>query len=94
MSKSLKYYFSNTTFMLKNFSLLGAPQAAQWQRTCLLAGDSGDRGSVPESEKPPGGGNGNPLSILAREIPWTEESGGLLSTGSQRVRHDLMTKQQ
>ena len=27
-------------------------------------------------------------SILAWEIPWTEESGGLLSMGSQRVRHD------
>ena len=27
-------------------------------------------------------------SILAWEIPWTEESGGLQSMGSQRVRHD------
>ena len=27
-------------------------------------------------------------SILAWEIPWTEEPGGLQSTGSQRVRHD------
>ena len=26
-------------------------------------------------------------SVLAREIPWTEESGGLQSMGSQRVRH-------
>ena len=26
-------------------------------------------------------------SILAWEIPWTEEPGGLQSTGSQRVRH-------
>ena len=26
--------------------------------------------------------------ILAWRIPWTEEPGGLLSTGSQRVRHD------
>ena len=33
-------------------------------------------------------------SILAWEIPWTEEPGRLLSTGSQRVRHDLVTKQQ
>ena len=29
--------------------------------------------------------------ILAWEIPWTEESGGLPSTGSQRVRHDGAT---
>ena len=27
-------------------------------------------------------------SILAWRIPWTEEAGGLQSTGSQRVRHD------
>ena len=27
------------------------------------------------------------FSILAWEIPWTEEPGGLQSTGSQRVRH-------
>jgi len=27
-------------------------------------------------------------SILAWEIPWTEEPGGLQSMGSQRIRHD------
>ena len=27
-------------------------------------------------------------SILAWEIPWTEEPGGLQSKGLQRVRHD------
>ena len=27
-------------------------------------------------------------SILAWEIPWTEEPGGLQSVGSQRVRYD------
>ena len=27
-------------------------------------------------------------SILAWRIPWTEEPGGLQSTGSQGVRHD------
>ena len=31
-------------------------------------------------------------SILAWEIPWTEEPGGLQSMGSQRVRHNLATK--
>ena len=28
-------------------------------------------------------------SILAWGIPWTEEAGGLQSTGSQRIRHDF-----
>ena len=31
--------------------------------------------------------------ILALEIPWTEEPGGLQSMGLQRVEHDLATKQ-
>ena len=30
-------------------------------------------------------------SILAWRIPWTEEPGGLQSTGSQRVGHDRAT---
>ena len=33
-------------------------------------------------------------SILAWEIPWREETGRLQSTGLQRVRQDLATKQQ
>ena len=32
-------------------------------------------------------------SVLAWRIPWTEEPGGLQSTGSQRGGHDLATKQ-
>ena len=33
-------------------------------------------------------------SILAWEIPWTEEPGGLQSTGSQRIKCDLATEEQ
>ena len=53
------------------------------------AGDARDVGSIPEV--------GRSLeeemeatcsSILAWEITWTQEPGGLQSTGSQRVRHD------
>ena len=33
-------------------------------------------------------------SILAWEITWTEEPGGLQSMEVTRVRHDLATKQQ
>ena len=33
-------------------------------------------------------------SILAWEVPWTEEPGRLQSMVSQRVRHDLATQQQ
>ena len=34
------------------------------------------------------------FSILAWEIPQTEEPGRLQSTGSQKVRHNLATKRQ
>ena len=33
-------------------------------------------------------------SILAWKIPWTEEPGRLQSMGSQRVGHNLATRQQ
>ena len=33
-------------------------------------------------------------SVLARETPWTEESGRLQSMGLQRVGQDLAAKQQ
>ena len=33
-------------------------------------------------------------SILAWEIPWTEEPGGLQAMGSQKVAHKWATKQQ
>ena len=33
-------------------------------------------------------------SILAWEIPWTEEPGGLQSMGSKTVRHNLASKRQ
>ena len=35
-----------------------------------------------------------PSSILAWELPRTEERGGLQSMGSQRGKHDLATEQQ
>ena len=33
-------------------------------------------------------------SILAWEIPWTEDPGGLQSMSQKRAGHDLATKQQ
>ena len=54
---------------------------------------AGDPGLIP--------GLGDPLekemathsSILAWEIPWTEEPGGLQPMGLQRIRYDLVTQQ-
>ena len=55
------------------------------------AGNSRDAGSIPGSlEKE----MANYSSTLAWQVLWTEEPGGLQSMGSQRVGHDLATKQQ
>ena len=51
-----------------------------------------DVGKIPRWERSPGGGNGNHSSILAWEIPWSEETGGLQSRGSQRLGHDWATE--
>ena len=48
------------------------------------AGDSG----IPELERSPGGGNGNPLQYSCLENPWKEEPGRLQSMGSQRIIHN------
>ena len=57
-----------------------------------LPANAGDAGSIPGSGRSPGEGNGTHSSILAWEIPWTEEPGGLQTMGLQRVGHDLVTK--
>ena len=49
---------------------------------------AGDPDSIPESGRSPGEQIGYPLPSSCLEIPWTEEPGGLQSTGSQRVGHD------
>ena len=45
-------------------------------------------------EDPPGEGKGYALQCFCLRTPWTEEPGGLQSTGSQKVGHDLVTKEQ
>ena len=77
--------------MISNSIGLVFPGGAEAKNPPANAGDSGDVGSIPESGRCPGIGNGignNRSSILAWKIPWTEEPGGLQSMGSQRVGHD------
>ena len=50
--------------------------------------NAGDLGSIPGLGRFPGGGLGNPLNILARRIPGTEEPGGLQSIRLCRVGHN------
>ena len=52
------------------------------------AGDAGDTGLIPGSGRSPGIGNCNPLQYSCLGNHWTEEPGGLQSTGLQRVRQN------
>ena len=56
--------------------------------------NAGDVDLIRESGRFPGEEMATHSSILAWEIPWIEEPGGLQSMGSQRVRQVLVTKQQ
>ena len=51
----------------------------------------GNAGPIPESGRSPGGRYGNPLQYYCLENPMDSLVG---YRGSQRVRHDLVTKQQ
>ena len=46
--------------------------------------NAGDMGLIPGTGRFPGEGNGNPSSILAWDIPWTKEPGGLQSMGLKK----------
>ena len=50
--------------------------------------NAGDLGLILGQEDPLEKEMATHSSILAWEIPWMEEPGGLQSTGSQRVGHD------
>ena len=66
----------------------GFPGGAVVKNLPANAGDTKDAGLIHGSGRSPGVGNGNPLQHSCWKIPRTEEPGGLLSMGSQRVRHD------
>ena len=63
---------------------------AQRWRVCQCKRHS----SISGGEDPLEEGTAAHSSALTWRIPWTEEPGGLQSRGSQRVRHNLGTKQQ
>ena len=58
------------------------------------AASAGDAGSVLDREDPLEEEMATHSSILAWKIPWTEETDGLQSMGSQRIGHNCATKQQ
>ena len=60
----------------------------EWRVFQWILAFSAARWKIFRNLLPFGGRDGNPFSILTWRIPWTEESGGLQSKVSQRVRYD------
>ena len=68
---------------------LGFPGGTVVKNPPANAGDSGDRGWIPGWGRSPGVGIlATYSSVLAWEIPWTEEPDGLQPMGSQSVGHN------
>ena len=59
------------------YGIVGLPRWLRGKESACSAEATGEVGSIPGSGRSPGGGQGNPLHILAWRIPWTEEPGGL-----------------
>ena len=62
----------------------GFPGGSVVKNPLASAGDAGVVVLIPESKRCPGGGITTHSSILAWEIPWAEESGGLQSMKSRK----------
>ena len=77
------------TIGLMAYQGLGIPQMAK-----NPPANAGDVGLIPGSGRFPEKEMVTHSSILAWRIPWTEKSGGIQSTGSHKVGHDLVTQQQ
>ena len=74
------------------FKIIAFPTGSAGKEFVCNAGDTGNAGSIPGSGRSPQGGMATHSGILAGKTPWTGELGRLQSNGSQRVRHDWVTK--
>ena len=59
----------------------GSPGGSVVKNPPANAGDAREPGSIPGLGRSPGGGMATHSSILAWEIPWTEEPGGAIVHG-------------
>jgi len=65
-------------------SIRGFPGGSVVKNLPANAGEAGDTSSIPKLGRSHEKEMGTHSSILAWRIPWTEEPGGLQSTGSQK----------
>ena len=91
MLKATDDRYHKTFYNSKDVSCPPHPGGSDGKDSACNAGDTGDVSLIP--------GLGDSLekemaahsTILAWEVPWTEEPGGLQSMGSQCIEHSLVT---
>ena len=71
---------------------MGFPHSSVGKESACSAGDPGLIPGLILGEDPLEKEMAIHFSILAWKIPWTEEPGGLQSTGVTRIGHDLAIK--
>ena len=76
---------SRTTLFIPEWTNRSFPAGSGGKESACNAGDAD---SIPRWEDHLEKDMATHSSILAWRIPWTEEPGGIPSTGSQRIRHD------
>ena len=65
--------------------MIGFPGGSVGKESTCSAGNAGDTGLIPGSGRSLEKGMATHSNIHAWRIPWTEEPGGLQTTGLQRV---------
>ena len=78
---SIVYEVTKSRTQLSNFHfhtplhcIYWASQVAQWGKNPLARRDAGDAGSIPGSDRSPGGGHSNPLQYSCLENPMGKRS--------------------
>ena len=96
-SNTLIPYLKTENFIRKSLEeTIPIIMLPRWRSGKETSCNAGNPGSIPGSGRYPGERrkDGNPWNSPAWRIPWTEESGRLQSTGSQRVRNIWATNTQ
>ena len=76
----------STTWLISSYDIKKVPLVAQMVKNTAAKQET--QVQFLGQEDPLGEGMATRFSTLAWGIPWTEEPGGLQTSGSQRVRHN------
>ena len=78
----------NLYLLFCQLTLEGFPGGAVLKNPPTNSGNAGDMGSIPESGRSPGGGNGNPFQYFCLENSMEREQCWAVVQGIQRAGHN------